>query len=137
MPRHSEKQPKTGNIDGNVEGKGIHEFLLRELPPGESKQAAYLTDVLLMAGARYDRYAEKRREWLNYTDRRKWLVKIVKLAEVLETDLSNLDVLSRDDLSLRLGPTEINTLIGSLRILSKETGFLIRRGLSRMVGPAS
>jgi hypothetical protein len=34
----------------------IHEFLVHKLPPGKTKQALYLTNALLKAGARYDRY---------------------------------------------------------------------------------
>ena len=102
-------------------GDAIRDFLERELPPGETKQVPYLTNVLLDAGARYDRYTARRKEWMSYASRWKRLVRITRLAEDLESNLCELDILSRDDLASRLGPKEVEALIGSTRLLSRAT----------------
>jgi hypothetical protein len=99
----------------------IHEFLVRELPPGKTKQAPYLTYALREAGARYDRYNASRNEWLNYAARRNRLTRITSLLEELESCLCDLDIFSRDELTSRVDPKMIEAFIGSLRLLSKKT----------------
>jgi hypothetical protein len=69
-------------------GESLHEFLVRELPPGKTQQAAYLTSAVTKAGQRYDRYVEKRNEWLDYATRRYRLTRIARLAEALASDMS-------------------------------------------------
>jgi hypothetical protein len=104
----------------------ILDFLKRELPPGKIKQASYIMDELQKAGARYDRYTVKRKDWWNYTRRRQRLETVNKLAMELETSLSELDILTRDDLASRVDPKEIEALIGSLVFLRKETADLVK-----------
>jgi len=45
--------------------EGIRDFLERKLPPGRTDQASFLTDALLEASARYDRYAASRNDWFS------------------------------------------------------------------------
>jgi hypothetical protein len=98
--------------------------LEHELPPGPTNQAPYLTEVLLNAGARYDRYIARRDDWNAYRLRRNRLVGIKQSAESLASNLGGLDILSHDDLASRLGPREIETLIGLLRFLVRESSDL-------------
>lgn len=108
--------------------ESIHDFLTRELPPGKANQAAYLTEAVQKAGARYDRYAEKRnrKEWQNYSARANMLNSIKDLSVSLASYLSDLDILTRDDLETQIDPTKIETLIGSLVLLNKEANALVR-----------
>jgi hypothetical protein len=124
MSHRPTKQQATRESRANGGGEDIHEFLVRELPPGKTEQAQYLTDALLKAGARYDRYAARRKEWLDYAARGGRLKKITNSINELEACLSELDFLSREELESRVDPKEIETLIGSLRFLSKETTHL-------------
>jgi hypothetical protein len=48
-------------------------------------------------------------------------------AEWLETALSELDIISRDDVANRVNPKEIDALVGSLRFLSKEMAELAKQ----------
>lgn len=126
MSRRSTKQQTTEKIPASEGGEEIHEFLVRKLPPGKTKQAPYLTNALLKAGARYDRYMAKRNEWLDYAVRRNRLNRITKSVNELTSDLSELDILSRDELASRVDPKEVETLIGSLSLLGKETAELVK-----------
>src|ERR1700730_13796700 len=117
-------RPKSIEASGTKEGEAIRNFLEGELPPGEVKQAAYLTTVLLDAGARYDRYTARKEEWISYANRRNRLVRITKLSGELISSLCELDILSRDDLASRLGLKEVEALIGSIHFLSRETSYL-------------
>jgi hypothetical protein len=93
-----------------------------------TKQADYLTDALLKAGARYDRYAaeKNRNKWLDYTARWKRLEKITRSIQALATDISELDILTRDDLWSRVDPIAVEALIGSLLIVGKATNDLAK-----------
>src|SRR5436305_10049106 len=106
-------------------GSDLHEFLVRELPPENAKHASYFANASLEAGERYVRYSERMDEWSGYATRRKNLKRIVKLTEELASGLSELDILSRDDLASRVGSKEIDGLVGSLRRLGKETTVLV------------
>jgi hypothetical protein len=99
----------------------ILEFLKRELPPGNAKQAPYLAEAVQRAAARYDRYAENRSECLDYAARRRRLVEITKAVEELAAKLCNLDILSRDELANRIDANELAAFVGSLHFLRKET----------------
>jgi hypothetical protein len=105
--------------------EGVREFLERELPPAKKDQVSYLTNVLLEVGQLYDRHTARRDEWLNYAKRRDRLIWITKSAEALASFLSDLDILSRDDLAARFGAKRIEELIGSLRILGHKTKDLV------------
>src|SRR3954454_142373 len=98
------------NLTGNA---AIRAFLERELPPAKSGDAAFLTDALLAAGERYDRYAANKQSWLLFAHRRRRLQQTAKRASELAIALSDLDVLSRDDLASRFGPKEFEALLGS------------------------
>ncbi len=126
MPRYSRKSRSTDESRTNEVGDGVREFLVHELPSGMTKQASYFVQALLQAGARYDRYFASRHDWLHYAARRKRLESISTLAEGLASGLCNLDILSRDDLSSRIDPKATETLIGSLRLLSKVATDLVR-----------
>jgi hypothetical protein len=79
----------------------IRDFLERELPPGRTTQIPYLTEILLDAAERYERYAARRDDWIKYAWRRNRLLKIAELARELASNLCKLDILSRDDLGVR------------------------------------
>jgi hypothetical protein len=121
-PLADHRDHKQGRTEDGIED--ILEFLVRELPPGRAKQAPYLAAALRSAGARYDRYAEKRKECLDYTARRYRLFEITKAARELASNLCHLDILSRDELARRIDPAEVETLVGSLLFLSRETADL-------------
>ena len=121
MSLQSTKQHTTAKIRASEGDERIHEFLVRELPPGQTKQALYLTNALLKAGARYDRYTARKNEWFDYSERRNRLQNITRLVKELALSLVELDILSREDLASRVDPKEIETLIGSLIRLSEET----------------
>jgi len=72
--------------------------------PGETKQADYVADALVKAGARYDRYATEgnRGKWLDYAARRRQFKKIRDSIVTLMFEISELDLLSREDLSTRV-----------------------------------
>lgn len=119
------RRPAKHQVEEEQPADGVREriskFLVRELPPSGTKQAAYLTDALLAAGSRYDRYAARKNEWLDYSARRDRLNRITKLMDGLAARLLELDILSRDDLATRIDEKMIETLIGSLRLFSRET----------------
>src|SRR6202043_3994544 len=97
----------------------LHEFLSRELPPGQTPQADYLTEAIAHAGERYDRYSACREEWRHYSARRSRLTKIADHATLLASELGNLDLVSRDNLAHRDDPRQLEALIGSLHFLHK------------------
>ena len=103
----------------------IQEFLMRALPPGNTKHVEYLTNAILKAGARYDRLTEKQDEWFQYAPRKKRLKKLEKLFDELGCVLSEVDILSRDELASRAHPMEIETLVGSLSRFSMATKEMI------------
>jgi hypothetical protein len=106
--------------------EAVREFLAEKLPAGQTKQADYLADVLLRAGARYDRYAAKdnRIKWKNYAARRNRLEKISKSIQTVIQEMAELDLLSHDDLSTLVDPIKLELLMGSLLIVGKATGDL-------------
>lgn len=110
----------------NESGEGLREFLVRKLPRDKAQRAPDVANALREAGARFDRYAATKKEWLNYPTRRRRLKKISELAARLASELGDLDILSRDDLTTRLGPKQIETFIGLLHFLNKETTDLTR-----------
>jgi hypothetical protein len=104
----------------------LQQFLVRELPPGKTGQAPYFTDAIHRAGARYDRYAANKSQWLDYAPRRKRLERIARLLEESASELCKLDILSRDDLTSRLDPKEVGSHVGSARFLSREIAALAK-----------
>src|SRR5260370_10711904 len=123
----STKQQTKGEWTAQEAREDIRDFLERELPPGKIKEAPYMMDALLKAGARYDRYKANRKDWLNYAGRRRRLEEVSKSAVGLVIGLNELDILSRDDLASRTDPKQIEALIGSLLFLSKETAELAKQ----------
>lgn len=121
MPRRTKVQPAQRRTPANEGGEDLLEFLVRKLPPDKAQRASDVANALREAGARYDRYAATKKEWLNYNTRRGRLKRLAALATQLASTLGDLDILSRDDLSTRLGPKQIEALIGSLHFLAKET----------------
>jgi hypothetical protein len=95
----------------------VLQFLVRDLPPEQTTQAPYLATAI----KRYDRYTEKKEECLDYAARRSRLSGITRTALELVSDLSTLDILSRDTLARRIEPTQIEALAGSLVRLGRET----------------
>jgi hypothetical protein len=104
----------------------ISAFLARELPPQRIDQAEYLTEALLAAGARYDRYHARARDCMNYSLRRTRLNRVTKLADELAQSLRDLDILTHDELASRIDEKVNEALIGSLLRLSKETNELTK-----------
>src|SRR5689334_15978558 len=92
--------------------EGIRDFLERKLPPGMTDQAPFITETLIEASARYDRYAASRKDWFSYVRRRDRLLKVARLTRQLASELCDLDILSQDDLANRINPTQIEALIG-------------------------
>lgn len=121
------KEEAKGEGSAQESSEEIRAFLERELPPGKIKHASYLMDALLKAGARYDRYTANRKHWLDYAGRRRRLERVRKSAVELASSISELDILSRDDLANRVDPKEIEALVGSLFFLSKETADLVKQ----------
>jgi hypothetical protein len=115
------KRQRTRTSPADEGGESLHEFLLRELPPGNTKQAPYFTDAVTKAGERYDRHAARRNEWRDYATRRNRLTRIARSADALASELCALDILSRDNLACQTGPEKVEALLGSLRFLSNET----------------
>jgi hypothetical protein len=85
----------------------------------------YLANAVRKAGARYNRYAARKTEWEQYATRRNRFANITKLARDLALEIRALDVISRDDLAARLDSDKIETFLGSLILLSKETSELL------------
>src|ERR1035437_143536 len=111
MSRRSTKPEATLEIPTS-ESSDVHEFLVRELPPEDVRRASYFANASREAGERYVRYSERKDEWSKYATRRDKLKRIVTLVEGVASDLSELDILSRDDLASRIGSKEIDGLIG-------------------------
>jgi hypothetical protein len=105
----------------NEVGDDLLDFLVGELPPGKTEQAAYITLALREASARYDRYMVRRGDWLNYKTRRGRLRRVTKLIEDLTSGICELDVLTHDDLATRVHENCIPGLIGLLHLLRKQT----------------
>jgi len=78
-------------------------------------------NALSEAGTRYDRYTARRNDWIRYGPRRSRLESVAKLANDLASVLCQLDILSLDDLALRIDPKKVEALVGSLLFLSKES----------------
>lgn len=98
----------------------VQQFLAHCLPPAQETQAAYFADAIAGAGRRYDRYAARKSEWDSYANRRRRLNKIAAHIDGLEAALVDLDIISRDDFASRMDPTQLETLVGSLRLLKRE-----------------
>jgi hypothetical protein len=108
-------------------GSDIHDFLVRELPPEKTKHASYFAKALREAGDRYDRYIARKDEWFDYATRKNKLERVTTLIEGVASGLSELDILSRDDLASRIDQEQIDELVGSLYRLSKETAALVEQ----------
>jgi hypothetical protein len=120
LDRHINERRRTPESIAVENDEGVREFLERLLPAKRSDAAAYFADALQRAGERYDRYTAKKKEWLQFGDRRNRLVRIAWDAKSLTDKLSALDIISRDDLTLRIGPAAVDALVGSLLHLRKE-----------------
>jgi hypothetical protein len=125
MVRSPTKTQAAAESRSRQRNETIRDFLDRELPPGKTEQAPFLTDALLNASARYDRYAARRNDWFSYVRRRNQLSEIAQLAHQLASELCKLDILSRDDIASRIDPKQVEALIGSLHLLSTETTELV------------
>jgi len=125
--------PRPSKLEPTVESPASHtlatiyEFLVSELPPKNARHVSWFSDAVREAGERYDRYNERKDEWSSYAARRRKLEGIVNSAEKLASGLSELDILSHDDLEVRVGSKELDGVIGSLRRLGKEAAFLVRQ----------
>jgi hypothetical protein len=126
MPASRSARPsKVLPVEKSLTGiAAIRAFLERELPSTKSGDTAYLTDALVAAGERYDRYAANKQSWWLFAHRRRRLEQVARRARELATALHDLDILSRDDLSSRFGPKEMEALLGSTLLLSKEASNL-------------
>jgi hypothetical protein len=129
MPRRPTKLDALRNPTSEG-GSDIQKFLVRELPPKNSKHASYFANALREAGERYDRYIARRDEWIDYATRKNKLEGVTALIEGVASGLSELDILSRDELASRVDQKQIDELIGSLRRLSKETARLVKQAQS-------
>jgi hypothetical protein len=123
LHRPTERQSATEKSTDEGQDR-LRDFFVRELPSGSVEHAAYLARAVVRAGERYDRYQERKREWFNYATRRDRLTRIANLAAELAGAFCDLDLFSRDALYSRADPTEVETLIGSLALISKEATVL-------------
>ncbi len=121
-PIANRQEDRGGWLGDGVES--LMDFLARDPPPGRATRTQYLVAAVRNAGARYDRYFEKRAECLDYATRRTRLFEIAEAAKELASKLCHLDILSRDEIARRIDPTEVETLLGSLHLLSKEVAGL-------------
>ena len=106
---------------------GLHEFLIRELPPKNASRASYFADAVREAGERYGRYIARKDEWSSFAARRDKLKKITTFIEGVESGLRELDIVSLDDLACRVGSKKIDELVGSLHDLSKASAVLLEQ----------
>jgi hypothetical protein len=120
-----------GENHASDRSESLREFLMRDLPRGKLRQLSYLMEALKEAAARYDRYAARRDDWRSYARRGGHLRGIARKSFELINDLTQLDILSRDDLESRIGKKEIGTLIGSLGILSNKAAELSNEAQDR------
>jgi hypothetical protein len=125
MSRRSTKPQAMLKDPASLGFSEVHAFLVRELPPENASRAWYFANAARDAGERYVQYSERKDEWSSYATRRDKLKKITTFVEKVAFGLSELDILSRDDLASRVGSKEIDGLIGSLRRLGKETTILV------------
>lgn len=125
MSRRPTKPQATVKSPACESHSDIHEFLVRELPSENVRRASYFANASREAGERYVRYSERKDEWSSYATRRDKLKKITTFIEKVASGLSELDILSRDDLASRVGSKEIDGLISSLRHLGKEATILV------------
>jgi hypothetical protein len=116
------KPPPVAESASQHRSERVCDFLERKLPPGMTDQAPFLTEALLEASARYDRYAASKKDWFSYVRRRERLLKVARLARQLASEFCELDILSRDDLGSRIDPEQVDSLIGSLHLL--RTGIM-------------
>jgi hypothetical protein len=73
------------------------------------------------ARRRYERYAAKRAEWNNYSTRLARLKKILTDAEKLQSALTALDPITKDEIGKTLGDEEVEKLQGHLsRLMGKK-----------------
>src|SRR5690348_7007227 len=96
----------------------IQSFLTTSLPTARQKEVRFFSEALESVVSRYDRYARNKASWENYSVRRRSLSQISASADLLGQRLSNLDVLSRDDLTDRIQVETLETIVGLLQLLS-------------------
>jgi hypothetical protein len=119
MLHHPEKQ--RADRKSQPKRESLHDYLLRELPPGKSKEMSYVADALAAAGERYDRHTARKDEWWRYAGRKGRLDTLTRYAEWAASGLCALDIITREDLQNRLGTKELEALVGSLRVLAVQT----------------
>jgi len=122
MPLATENPQSAAQKDESRER--LRDFLLQQLPPAMTTEASYLVNAVFLAGARYDRIAARRHEWLDYAVRKKRLESITKSANLLAGDLYHLDIVSYNQLATRFEPKQIEALLGFLVLVAKETQVL-------------
>lgn len=130
MPRRLTKPEATPKTPATESGRDVYEFLVRHLPPQNNKRASYFANALREAGERYDRYIARRDEWFDYAARKKKLERLMVSIEAVAFGLSELDILSRDDLASRVDSKEIDELVGTLGRLAKQTTSLFDQAQS-------
>jgi hypothetical protein len=105
--------------EGKAEPReSVIEFLQRVLPPEKVTEASNVADGVREAGARYDRYAEQREPYRIRADR---LRKIEEGANDVGTALIDLDAMSRDYITSRIGQRAMEEYIGSFITLAIAT----------------
>ena len=95
-------------------GSGLQLFLEQKLPNDSQPNLALIVEALSRAAATYERYAESRSRWMNYNERRRRVREIERQAKQLLTQLNELDLISKDQLAVRLGAEELEKLQGQL-----------------------
>jgi hypothetical protein len=101
----------------------LRDFLARTLPRGD---VHFFATAFTHAAARYDRYSANRHQWVDYAGRRNRLLKITHLASALAANLSELDILSRDELTSQVDPKGFEVLIGSINLLAQHVSVLVK-----------
>ena len=121
-PAARKERPRAETVDENLQ-----EYLMRELPSRKPDQVRYFNDALLTAAMRYDRYIARKSEWWKYGVRKNCIHTIANSMFDLLLNLSQLDIISRDDLESRVDPNELEKLVGSLLRFSQETTYLAKQ----------
>jgi hypothetical protein len=96
----------------------LRKFLSQALPPQSRNNVDGIVRALEEAGRRYERYAAKRSEWNNYAKRLARLKKILTDAEKLQSELTALDPITKDEIGKTLGDEEVEKLQGHLSRLT-------------------
>jgi hypothetical protein len=111
-------------MEKDVFKERIQSFLKSSLPTGRQEDIGFVSEALESVASRYDRYARNKASWESFAARRGSLSQISAGANLLGQKLLKLDVLSWDDLGVRIQTERLEAIVGLLVLLSKEAKVL-------------